>query len=137
MQSNVAVEEFTTPDPVTVSEDTPMDELRRQMDAHGIRHLPVLRDGEVTGIISDRDLRLIEGLSLAEKFQVRAGDIMAAEPVSVAADTPLDEAAYLMSERKIGSVLVKDPDGRFLGIFTLTDALNALIEVVRATRSAR
>lgn len=131
----VAVEEFTTPDPVTVGEDVPVDELRRQMEAHGIRHLPVMRGEEVVGVISDRDLRLIEGLSVSGKFLIRASDIMAAEPVSVLASTPLDEAAYVMSERKIGSVLVKDEDGRFVGIFTQTDALNALVEVVRAART--
>ncbi|HEX5954088.1 MAG TPA: CBS domain-containing protein, partial [Rhodanobacteraceae bacterium] len=58
-------------------------------------------------------------------------DIMATDPISVLADTPLDEVAFDMSERKIGSVLVYEESGEYLGIFTVTDALNALIEIVR------
>lgn len=56
---------------------------------------------------------------------------MAADPVAVKASTPLDEVAYAMSDRKIGSVIVNEDDGEFMGIFTLTDALNALIEISR------
>ena len=47
------------------------------------------------------------------------------------ASAPLDEVAHAMSEKKVGSVIVNDEDGKFLGIFTVTDALNALIEIVR------
>lgn len=132
LQLNLPVEEFTTPDPVTAGEDATIDELRQLMADHGVRHLPVMRGGEVAGVISERDVRLVSGLSLDHRKQVRAADIMAAEPVSVASTTPLDEVAYIMSDRKVGSVIVNDEDGRFLGIFTLTDALNALIEIARA-----
>ena len=56
---------------------------------------------------------------------------MAAAPLTVSASTPLDEVAFAMSDMKVGSVIVNDEDGRFLGIFTATDALNALIEIIR------
>ena len=62
---------------------------------------------------------------------MRAADIMAADPVTVSVSAPLDEVAYTMSEKKIGSVIVNDQNGKLLGIFTATDALNALIEIVR------
>jgi acetoin utilization protein AcuB len=129
---NVPVSEFTTPDPITVSEDMLIDDLRQLMEKHGIRHLPVVRGDTVVGVISDRDVRLFSGLTVAEKFQVQAADIMATDPLTVSASTPLDEVAYAMSEKKVGSVIVKDEDDQFLGIFTVTDALNALIEIVRA-----
>lgn len=128
---NVPVEEFTTPDPITAKEDMTFDDLRQLMAEHGIRHLPVVRAGVVVGVISDRDVRLVSGLTDAEKLQVRAADIMAADPLTVSAAAPLDEVAYTMSESKVGSVIVNDEDGEFLGIFTATDALNALIEIVR------
>lgn len=129
---NVPVNEFTTPDPITVNEDMLIDDLRRLMEKHGIRHLPVVRGDTVVGVISDRDVRLFSGLSVAEKFQVQAADIMATDPLTVSASTPLDEVAYAMSEKKVGSVIVKDENDQFLGIFTVTDALNALIEIIRA-----
>lgn len=135
LPTRVPVEEYTTPDAITANEGMAVDELRRLMEQHGIRHLPVLRGDAVVGLISDRDLRLVAGLSAAEKLQVQAGDIMAPDPLSVNASTPLDEVALAMAEHKVGSVIVNDDDGRFYGIFTATDALNALIELVRkATR---
>ncbi|HLU80116.1 MAG TPA: CBS domain-containing protein, partial [Burkholderiaceae bacterium] len=86
---------------------------------------------QVTGVVSDRDVRLILGLSAAEKLQVQAVDIMSPDPIEVPADTPLDDVAFLMADRKVGSVLVTDEAGRLIGIFTITDALNALVDFVR------
>ncbi|HRO59205.1 MAG TPA: CBS domain-containing protein [Burkholderiaceae bacterium] len=133
MKLRLPVEEFTTPNPITTSEDTPFAEVLRLMIEHGVRHLPVVRDNEVIGVVSDRDLRIARGLSAEHKIQVRAADVMSGDPVSVLADTPLDEVAFTMSDRKIGSVIVNESDGSFLGIFTVTDALNALIEITRAS----
>lgn len=128
---HVPVDEFTTPDPVTANEDMTIDDLRHLMEENGIRHLPVVRGDTVVGVISDRDVRLVLGLDRAEKLHVRAADIMAAAPLTVSAATPLDEVAFAMSDKKVGSAIVNDEDGRFLGIFTATDALNALIEIIR------
>lgn len=131
MKLNVPVEAFTTPDPVMVPETASLDEMTELMEKHGVRHLPIVRDGGVVGVVSDRDLRVARGLSAERRNQVMASDIMATDPISVLADTPLDEVAFDMSERKIGSVLVYEESGEYLGIFTVTDALNALIEIVR------
>jgi acetoin utilization protein AcuB len=131
MNLKVAVEAFTTPDPVMVPDTASIDAMADLMEEHGVRHLPIVRDGEVVGVVSDRDLRVARGLSDERRHQVTARDIMAADPVAVFADTPLDEVAFDMSERKIGSVLVYEESGEYLGIFTVTDALNALIEIVR------
>lgn len=128
---NVPVSEFTTPDPVTATEDMLFEELRNLMEEHGIRHLPVVRGEAVVGVISDRDVRLLSGLSASEKRQVRAGDIMVSKPLTVDSEMPLEEVAFAMSDKKVGSVLVLDENERLLGIFTATDALNALIEIIR------
>lgn len=134
LPTNVPVEEFTTPDPVTATEDMGIDELRRLMEEHDVRHLPIVRGDAVVGIISERDVRLVSGLTAAQKLQVRAADIMAENPVAVSASKPLDEVAYIMSANKLGSVIVNDQTGRLLGIFTATDALNALIEIIRSNK---
>ncbi len=130
---NVPVEEFTTPDPITARENMTMDELRELMERHDIRHLPVLRGEDVVGLISERDVRLISGLTATEKLQIRASDIMATEPLTVNASVPLQEVAFQMASQKAGSAIVSDEDGRLLGIFTAIDALNALVEVCRGT----
>ena len=131
LPTDVTVDEFTTPEPVTATEDLSIDELQRLMEKHGIRHLPVVRGESVVGVISDRDVRLVAGLTYAEKHQVRAGDVMTPDPLIVSATARLDEVALAMSERKVGSAIVTEADGKLLGIFTATDALNALIEIVR------
>lgn len=128
----VPVEEFTTPNPITAREDTLVDELGQLMKKHGVRHIPIVKAGAVVGVVSDRDLRVVSCLSSKEKNLVRAGDIMVPEPVTVSSDMSLEEVAFEMSERKIGSVLVRDENDEFLGIFTVTDALNALIEISRS-----
>jgi len=128
---NLPVEEFTTPDPITATEDTPVDDLAELMEKHGVRHIPIMKDDRVVGIVSDRDLKVVKGLSFREKLLVTAGDIMARDPVTVEASATLDEVAFEMSKRKIGSVIVNE-NGKLLGIFTVTDALNALIEIVRS-----
>jgi len=128
---NVPVEEFTTPNPVTASADLPVDELRRLMQEHGVRHLPIVRDGRIVGIVSDRDVRVALGLGDGQRIQVRAADLMATDLLTVNATQPLDEVAFAMSDKKLGSAIVNDQQGEFLGIFTVTDALNALIEIVR------
>jgi acetoin utilization protein AcuB len=130
----VAVEEYTTPNPITAEENMPIGDVQRLMADHGVRHLPVVRDGRVVGVISDRDVRVVLGLSIEHQQQVRAGDVMAVDPLTVSAATPLDEVAYAMSDRKVGSAIVNDEQGELLGIFTATDALNALIEVTRSLR---
>lgn len=136
MSIRVPVEEFTTPDPVTATEGMMVDDLWRLMDQHGVRHLPVVRDDQVVGIVSDRDVRVVLGLSAAEKMQVTAADVMSPDPVTVTTGTPLDEVAFLMADKKLGSVIVTDEEGKLFGIFTATDALNALVEIVRKGAAA-
>lgn len=132
---NIPVEEYTTYNPVTGTEDMSPDVLRGLMQAHSIRHLPIVRDNKVVGVISDRNLRFAQTLSEAHRIQITAADIMAPDPVMVTSGAMLDEVAFVMSERKIGSVIIIDEETQnFIGIFTLTDALNALIELTRAVR---
>lgn len=130
-----SVEEFTTPNPVTADEDSTIDQLVALMRQNNVRHIPILREDKVVGIVSDRDCRVASGLAPSEKLMVRAADIMATDPVTVSAGDSLDEVAFEMSEHKIGSVIVNDESDNFLGIFTASDALNALIEIIRKAKA--
>ncbi len=131
--SVLAVEEFTTPNPVTAREDSGIAELTELMREHGIRHLPIVRGDMVVGVVSERDLKVLAALEPERQSLIRAADLMSPDPVSVRLSDRLDDVALRMSERKIGSVIVLDKAGKFYGIFTATDALNALIEVIRGT----
>lgn len=130
---SIPVEEYTTPDPVVLTEDASVDDLMLVMKNEGIRHVPILNNGQVAGVVSDRDVRVVMGLDFQEKNLVQARDIMASNPVTFSSETPLEEVVLEMSRQRIGSVIVNE-DNKLLGIFTVTDALNALIEIVRSGR---
>ncbi|OQW51244.1 MAG: hypothetical protein A4S09_17610 [Proteobacteria bacterium SG_bin7] len=126
---HIPVEEFTSPSPFTVDRMTNMGKVKAMMEEHGIRHLPVVDKHEAVGIISDRDLKVLGKFPTWTSFV--AEDVMSPEPYTVTPTTDIDEVALQMSERKIGSAIIQDERGEIVGIFTSTDALNALVEVIR------
>jgi len=101
-----------------------------------IRHLPVLEDGRLVGIASDRDFRAAapplgdpdRAVALAE---IRVGEVMAREVVTVASDDPIEQAANTMRERRIGCLPVLE-DGELVGIITASDVMDALVYLVGA-----
>lgn len=124
---DLTIDDYTTPAPSVVGPSTSIAEAYWLMEERGVRHLPVLDDGEVVGIISDRDLRSHVGKTWARQLSV--GELMQHIPVGVRSGTPLGEAAFIMAKYKIGSLLVYDSQGHLDGIFTDTDALNALVDI--------
>lgn len=130
IMKNISVEEFTSPCPVTVKVSTPFHEIVRIMESREIRHIPVLSEENLPiGIISDRDVNL--ALSFHENKKISAEEVMTPEPYTVREETSLEEVALNMSKEKIGSALVVNAEGKLVGVFTSTDALNALIEIIR------
>jgi len=99
-----------------------------------VRHIPVLEDGRVVGIVTHRDL-LAASLSKALSFDpqhrrtfmrsVDVGEVMTREPVTVGPEASLREAARLMIGRRIGCLPVVRPDGTLVGLLTETDLLRA------------
>lgn len=126
---NVPVEEFTTPCPITVDRKATITSVTEIMRKEGIRHIPVVDGDEAVGLISDGDLKLALAFVGADRFV--AEDIMSKDLYTVAPDTSLDSVALDMAKRKYGSAIVNDWEGKIYGIFTTTDALNALVEVLR------
>ena len=124
----LTVDAFTTPCPKVVSPNASLDELEKLMKENGIRHIPVMENRKVVGIISERDIYFVYRLGLSANC--RAKDIMQKNPYQVDPETKISEVAFYMSKNKYGSALVTSTQGD-LGIFTSTDALNALIEILR------
>jgi acetoin utilization protein AcuB len=118
----------------TIGDEQTMLMAHRLMRQGRIHHLPVLRQGKLVGIVSDRDLNLIESLSAVDPKVVTVSDAMNAEPYVVAPDTPLAEVATAMAEHKHGAAVVSDKH-KVVGIFTTVDALAALATLL-STRSA-
>lgn len=125
----IPVDEYTTPCLAFAKKSTPIDEIQVEMEAHGIRHIPVLDDNKPIGIISDRDVRAVNNLEVDQQFL--AEDFMTPDPYLVPKGTMMTDVIYDMSTNKIGSAIVINDDGTINGIFTTTDALNALLEILR------
>jgi acetoin utilization protein AcuB len=120
-----------TANPVTVGRTSTLAEAHRLMREHAVRHLPVLDDaGELCGIVSERDLHLIETLTDASPEDARVEDAMVERPFVVTGDTALDEVVEIMGEHKYGSVVVMGRGG-VEGIFTAVDACEVLAQIVR------
>jgi acetoin utilization protein AcuB len=127
------VSHYMTSQPWTIERDASLREADQLMRQHGIRHLPVLEDGRLVGVVSARDLRLLEAAPGVSTGTTRIDQAMTERPFIVTGDTALDEVVTIMSEHKYGSVIVMGRDG-VEGIFTSVDACRVLAEVLqRAT----
>ena len=124
------VNRYMTPNPRTVAPSDPMSVAHELTREHGFRHVPVVHDGKLIGIVSDRDLHLLEALRYESADEVTVAEAMRPAVSTVAADAPLDEAIDRMSQERCDALAVVDRTG-VVGIFTATDALWALTDLLR------
>ncbi len=105
-----------------------LEDAYRMMQEKQIRHLLVFDGDRVVGVVTDRDLRLATSALSAAPFPPgsRVGSVMVRSPVTAAPDDPVEDAARVMRERKIGCLPVMEGD-RLLGIVTGIDLLDALL----------
>jgi CBS domain-containing protein len=127
------VDRFMTKNPVAISSDRTLAEAHRLMRDKGIRHLPVIDDGRLVGLVSQRDLYLLETLQGVDPDEERVEEAMTDEPFTVRSDAALEEVATAMADNKYGSALVVDA-GSVVGLFTTVDALRALAQLLRRPR---
>jgi acetoin utilization protein AcuB len=128
----------------TVTPDTPFQEALRLMREHKFRRLPVVNaEHKLVGIVSERDLlhaapSPATSLSVWEMnyllSKLKVEQLMAPRVVSVTADTPLEEAARLMVEHKIGGLPVVNAQQRVVGVITETDIFKAFVEMLGSGR---
>lgn len=120
--------------------EMPILEALTLMRREHIRRTPVIREGKLVGIVSDKDI-LNAGPSDATTLsiwevnylvsQIRVKDIMTREVLTVAEDTPIEEAARMMADNKIGGLPVMR-NGRVVGLITETDLFKILLELMGA-----
>ena len=119
---------YMTRQPWTIESRNSLADAHVLMREHRIRHLPVVDDGELVGIVSDRDLQLLESVGALRNARIR--DAMSEPVFSVTAQEPIDAVARTMSEHKYGSVVVIKKGEAVEGIFTTVDACRALAEIL-------
>jgi acetoin utilization protein AcuB len=115
---------------MTVSEDTPIRVAMAHMHSAEIRHLLVMDGPVLTGIVSNRDLRrLVTGDLRSPLLSGPVRSIMSEGPVTASAETPVVVAARLLLEQRIGALPIREGE-HIVGIFTVADALDALLAMV-------
>src|SRR5262245_15265407 len=117
-----------TLNPVILSSRATLAAAKALMDAGRFRRLPVVDDGRLVGILTERDIR--EHTGALDRTRVDAA--MRTEVVTVTPGDSVEKAARLMLEHKIGGLTVTF-EGKLAGIVTMTDIVRAFLRVVQAT----
>lgn len=133
MQHMPSLKNAMTPFPYSVDADASVAEALAFMREHKIRHLPVTEDGQLTGLVSDRDIKLMLGPEFAypDASELKVSDTMVADAYIVDIDTRLDAVLRHMAEQRLGSAIVTRK-GKLVGVFTHTDACAAFAALLES-----
>jgi CBS domain-containing protein len=127
----IAVGDFMTKDLVTVRETDDLALAESLLKLGGIRHLPVVRERKLVGILTQRDVLRSGQWGKPAARELAVSEVMTREPTSVQPTTGLAQAARLMLERKYGCLPVCDDDGTLVGLVTEADFVRFAADVVR------
>lgn len=123
------VKDCMTKDPVTFSPGEDVRLAFNTLTDHKIRQAPVLENGKLAGIVTDRDLRLALMETLTEPgLTVRS--IMTPNPVTVNENSLLRDAAKMIGNNKFNALPVLSDSGKLVGVLTMTDILNGLVKAL-------
>lgn len=125
----LTVGEVMTQAPHTIGEDRTLSDAHEMMQKYKIRHLPVLKRAKLVGILTDRDLNLVETFNDVDPKTVRVKEAMALDPYVVAKTQSVAEVAKGMADSKVGSAIVWEKE-RVIGIFTTVDACRVLAKAL-------
>jgi acetoin utilization protein AcuB len=125
------IRKYMTSEVHTIGDEQPMSVAHRMMREQRIRHLPVLHQGKLVGVVSDRDLHMVETLDEVDPRKIAVGEAMTTDTYIVDPDAKLDEVVRMMAAHKYGSAVVTD-HGHVVGIFTTVDACRAFADLLGA-----
>ncbi len=128
--------DLMTPDPLTVTSKSTIAEAWEVMRELAVRHVPVVEDGALVGMLSDRDLARVDMVrvlrvegadALREELETPIVEVMSSDVISVGPETEMSEVISLLLEHKIGAVPVVEPGTcDVVGIISYVDLLRAL-----------
>jgi len=125
-----------TKDVISVDVNDSMQDAARLIRKHKIKRLPVMENGKLVGIITDRDLKRasasdVTTLEIHELLflisEIKISDIMTKDPITIPLDYTIDEAAQILLEHKLSGAPVVDDEGQVTGVITQTDIFRVLV----------
>lgn len=121
------VSHYMTRSPVTIESGMTIDDARLLMLRLGVRHLPVMCNEQLAGVVSERDVAFAQRTGAGA---MPLGELLDVERLYVVdGSASLEEVANAMASRKLGSAAVFE-QGHLTGIFTTVDACRALAEAL-------
>lgn len=134
------VRDIMTSPVIIVAPQTPVPQASALMKERGIRHLPVIENGQLVGIVSRGDLReasISEAIN-ADLYEISfllsrllVSKLMTRQVVTISPDAPIVDAVELMTGNKIAGLPVVDETGSVIGIVTESDLLRLLLRKLR------
>jgi acetoin utilization protein AcuB len=132
------IKDWMTKEPVTITEDTSMIKAIHIMKEHRFRRLPVVSQGKLVGLVTDRDLKEASPskattLDVHELYyllaELQVSEIMARNIITICQDDTVERGAQLMLEHTISGLPVLDAEGSLVGIITQADIFRAFIHI--------
>jgi len=127
---------WMTKDVISVDVNDSMQDAARLIRKHKIKRLPVMENGKLVGIVTDRDLKRasasdVTTLEIHELLflisEIKISDIMTKDPITIPLDYTIDEAAQILLEHKLSGAPVVDNEGQVAGVITQTDIFRVLV----------
>lgn len=125
------IQKYMTSAPHSIGAEQTLAHAHDVLRQHRIRHLPVLHGGQLVGMLTQRDLALVETLKDVDPRRVKVEDAMSTEVYTVSPDAALDEVVGEMAEKKYGSAVVVS-NQKVVGIFTTVDVCAALADLLHS-----
>lgn len=144
MEVNMFVGERMSRPVISVTPETPINDVLAMFKKEHIRRAPVMKDGKLVGIVSEKDLLNaspsdVTTLSVWEMnyliSKVKVKNVMTKKVITVTKDTPIEEAARIMADKKIGGLPVVDGE-KVVGMITETDLFKVFLELMGARDKA-
>ena len=127
---------WMTKDVISVDVNDSMQDAAKLIRKHKIKRLPVMENGKLVGIVTDRDIKRasasdVTTLEIHELLflisEIKISDIMTKNPITIPSDYTIDEAAQILLEHKLSGAPVVDDRGQIVGIITQTDIFKVLV----------
>jgi acetoin utilization protein AcuB len=135
----ILINELMIPKPVTITSDQTIGRAMELMARYEIRRLPVVKDGKLVGIITDRDVRQLGGrpsLKLPKTAQDDAylnlpvEEAMTLNVITIRETQPVQEAIGVMLKHKISGLPAVNRDGQLVGMLSTQDVLKYCLDLI-------